>query len=107
MPKLPRQIPIKTLQKKRHGYTKKHISMNAEFYNSSEWRALRKYFFKQNPLCKWCEEEGQIVEGKIVDHIVEINDGGAKLDTNNLMTLCARHHAQKTNFERKKRKKKR
>jgi len=37
------------------------------------------------------------------DHVKEIKDGGAKLDTANGQALCAKHHAIKTAKERAKR----
>lgn len=38
-----------------------------------------------------------------VDHIIEIKDGGAKLDPANVWTLCGSCHVKKTNRERDKR----
>ena len=56
-----------------------------------------------NPICKWCEEEGRVTEGKIVDHIIEIKDGGDTLSFDNLQTLCLPHHNQKTVWAKMKR----
>jgi hypothetical protein len=39
----------------------------------------------------------------IVDHIVELKDGGAPLDRSNLWLTCREHHNQKTVTERAKR----
>jgi len=61
---------------------------NSKFYNSHTWRKLRKRFIETNPNCKKCEDEMIVTEGKYVDHIQRIEDGGAKLDENNLQTLC-------------------
>jgi len=106
MPTLPKSIPGKKAQpSNKTGYKTKHKSVNDKFYHSKEWYELRQWFIRQNPLCKWCEEEGRAEEGKIVDHIKEIIDGGERLDQNNLMTMCQKHHNQKTNFARKKRRK--
>ena len=58
-----------------------------------------------NPICKWCEEEGRVTPGQIVDHIVEIKDGGQTLSFDNLQTLCLPHHNQKTAWAKMKRKK--
>ena len=84
---------------------KKYVSKNSKFYNSKEWKALREYFINENPLCKWCEEEGKVNKADVIDHVKEIVDGGDRLNQNNLMSLCHRHHIQKTNWERSKRKK--
>ena len=105
MPKLPKGKPKSWIanSKKKTRYTEKHISENSSFYNSSAWRKVRKAYFTMNPLCKWCEEEGKVVAADVVDHIIEINNGGEKLDSNNLMSMCHPHHNQKTNWSRAKR----
>lgn len=69
------------------------------FYNSWPWRKLRKRFIETNPNCKKCEDEMIVTEGKYVDHIQRIEDGGAKLDENNLQTLCKWHHDSKSGKE--------
>tara|TARA_R100001163_G_C5015480_1_gene159978 strand:+ start:448 stop:786 length:339 start_codon:yes stop_codon:yes gene_type:complete len=110
MPKLPKGKKKKWIasSKKKTGFTKEHISENSDFYNSRRWRELRKWHIERNPICEWCKEEGiiNIKERIIVDHIKEIQDGGEGLDPNNLQTLCLSHHNQKTNWEKKKRRKK-
>ncbi len=71
------------------------------FYSTPEWISLRDQVRReargtcQAPNCK--------ARGHIVDHIVEISDGGAKLDRANVMLLCASHHQVKTQRERAKR----
>jgi 5-methylcytosine-specific restriction protein A len=50
-----------------------------------------------------CLAEGRVTQGVIVDHIVEIQDGGDLTSPDNLQTLCRYHHALKTKAERKKR----
>jgi len=66
-------------------------SDSRSFYNSSRWRRLRGSYIKGNPLCVVC---GRI--GKVVDHIQEIRDGGAKWETSNFQTLCLSCHNRKT-----------
>lgn len=34
--------------------------------------------------------------GQYVDHIIELEDGGAPFDPQNLCVLCAHHHTTKT-----------
>jgi len=107
MPSLPKSIPNKkAIETPKTGFRKKHESVNSKFYHSKEWYELRNWFIRQNPLCKWCEEEGIVKEANVVDHVKEILDGGEMLDQNNLMSLCNKHHMQKTNFARVKRKRK-
>ena len=69
---------------------------NMTFYNSKRWRTLRKMFLAQNPLCVHCLAAGITKAADHVDHIVEINKGGAALDWNNLQPLCLSCHAKKT-----------
>lgn len=105
MPKLPQSTKKKWIKtgKKPFSSLKNNTSKNRKFYNRKVWKDIRDLYYKENPLCKWCEEEGLVVPGDVVDHIKEINDGGEKLDINNLQTLCHKHHNQKTSWERKKR----
>ena len=73
------------------------------FYGTAQWQKLRDRYITQHPLCEMCEKRGLVVEGKEVDHIVELQEGGDKLDPNNLMTLCIRCHRRKTAEEKRKR----
>lgn len=59
----------------------------AAFYNSKEWRAVRKLVLERNPFCSMCDRPADVV-----DHIVEIKDGGPKLDPSNLRPMCHYHH---------------
>lgn len=62
-----------------------------EFYNSSEWRKVRAIQLKSEPFCVMCQHPA-----KMVDHIKEIRDGGAKLDLDNLQSMCLPCHNLKT-----------
>ncbi len=76
----------------------------AKMYNSRRWRALRNMYYKYNPLCKVCKDNNnRITEGKLVDHIKPVSEGGDFYLWDNLQTLCTRCHAQKTNTEVNKR----
>ena len=79
----------------------------APFYLSAEWRQLIAEIIRQRgrrcegPGCKTPNRgAGQRIYG---DHIVELQDGGALLDPNNVMLRCAPCHGAKTERERKKR----
>lgn len=67
---------------------------NKSFYNSKAWRMLRRAVLFDEPLCRRC---GEVATD--VDHIVPIEDGGAKLDRSNCQPLCGPHHGQKTRRE--------
>lgn len=75
----------------------KIISYNADsFYNTYAWKKLRATKRKMNPLCEHCERYGVAKDAELVDHIDEIEDGGAALDINNLQSLCHQCHNIKT-----------
>lgn len=69
-----------------------------KFYQSKEWRAVRALVLSRNPLCAMCDHPADVV-----DHVIEIRDGGAKLDINNLRGLCHYHHNKKSAEEKSKR----
>ena len=74
-----------------------------KFYHTARWRRVREAHIKKNPLCVMCLAEGKVTQGVIVDHIVEIQDGGDLTSPDNLQTLCRYHHNFKTSQEKKER----
>ncbi len=100
-----------------------------QFYQSGEWRSIRKIHFSKsttvtpdqykrildinpglkytcgvisNVFCLECYKEGRLKEGKQVDHIIRIKDGGSRTELSNLQSLCTYHHAAKSANEGKK-----
>lgn len=69
----------------------KRDDFSRKFYNTHEWRKLRKLKLAMNPLCEHCQHEGKLVAAVVVDHIVPIKEGGAMLDIENLQSLCRYH----------------
>lgn len=76
------------------------------FYHSPEWRAaVRAYHARMRAehgsvFCEKCGAGGVL----ILDHVVEIKDGGAMLDEANLELLCrAKCHPRKTAMARRRR----
>jgi 5-methylcytosine-specific restriction endonuclease McrA len=67
------------------------------------WKRCRKAKLMLNPFCEHCEKYGIAKLAQVVDHIVEIEDGGEVYDLNNLQSLCNAHHNTKTGEEKKKR----
>lgn len=51
------------------------------------------------PLCEECQRRGITTLAQVVDHIVPINRGGAKLDMANLQSLCHPCHNRKSGIE--------
>lgn len=69
---------------------------NNPFYGSKEWKGLRLAKLSLNPLCENCEKHDVVTPGEVVDHILEIRDGGELLSMNNLQSLCKSCHSSKT-----------
>jgi len=67
-----------------------------DFYHSAQWRKLRAWYVKQNPLCVFCKAEGRATPVKIVDHIIPLTAGGQALSVDNLQSTCLPHHNKKT-----------
>lgn len=72
---------------------------NDKFYNSWPWRKLRKRFLQKYSLCVKCDAEGIVKTATVVDHIERIEDGGDRLDEDNLQSLCKKHHDSKSGKE--------
>lgn len=66
----------------------------AAFYASGAWRGARGRHLREHPDCVLCG-----APAKIVDHIVPRAEYGADIDPANLQSLCKKHHAQKTQGE--------
>ena len=65
-------------------------------YLSPAWQRFRKWFIGKHPFCAECERHGRLVKTQIVDHIIEIEDGGMRLTEDNCQSLCHSCHKQKT-----------
>ena len=70
-------------------------------YQSPRWRKARKDYKGKHQLCEDCLDDDRIVSMRIVDHIVEVKDGGDFWDPRNFRSLCAEHHNRKTGKMRK------
>ena len=66
------------------------------FYNSKAWRSTRLQQLRSQPLCEECLRNNRITPATLVDHIIPIKDGGARLDFNNLQSLCQVCHEIKS-----------
>lgn len=69
------------------------------FYQRKEWKAARALHLQLEPLCRSCRKSGRLVAATVVDHIIAIDDGGAKLDQENLQSLCKPCHNRKTRHD--------
>jgi 5-methylcytosine-specific restriction enzyme A len=76
-------------------------------YNSRRWERLRRLKLQTNSLCEACLQEGEIMPAEVVDHRIPISERGRKerlaveafLPLDQLASLCASHHNQKTRAE--------
>lgn len=75
---------------------------NTKFYNSKAWKELRAFVLQRDPLCIKCKKNNRYITATVVDHIQNINAGGAKLNVNNLQSLCASCHNSKSSKDRQK-----
>lgn len=65
-----------------------------QFYNSSEWKALRNYKFGQaDGLCEKCKKKGIVRAAREIHHVISIDEDWSKrLDYENLIALCPECH---------------
>jgi len=70
------------------------------FYGSPSWRAARKVKLAKDPMCEACKRGGVLVVATVVDHILPVREGGARLAMENLQSLCHSCHSRKTLKER-------
>ena len=91
-PKRKAYLPARTTQGRR-------VEANTPFYQSQQWRRVRKLYLEQHPLCVECQREGRITPARVVDHIKPINEGGARFDPTNLQGLCDKCHNKKSGRE--------
>lgn len=77
------------------------------FYLSREWRALMDGIIaRRGRICEDPEHDAARPRagGRVFgDHIIEIRDGGARLDERNVMLRCGSCHSRKTAAERARR----
>jgi 5-methylcytosine-specific restriction endonuclease McrA len=69
-------------------------SSNDAFYSSKAWHITRRRQLFEHPLCQYHLDDGTEC-GEVADsvhHITPIENGGAKRDPANLMSVCRPHH---------------
>ena len=70
------------------------------FYSTARWKRVRKVaLVRDSGLCQIC----LTTNAEMVDHIIEVKDGGEQYNLENLQSLCNRCHAIKTKTEESKR----
>ena len=61
----------------------------------SQWMKVRMMKLCMDPLCEEHLRKGEIVKAEMIHHIKPINEGGDRLDMENLMSLCFKCHEEK------------
>lgn len=70
--------------------------VSQRFYQSAEWKNLKKLKLSTSPLCEECKRQGKLVKATMADHITPIKQGGYPLDIKNLQSLCWSCHSRKS-----------
>jgi hypothetical protein len=60
---------------------------DTSFYRSTAWRNKRAEKLRISPYCECPDCVGKMIKADMVHHILEISEGGAPLDLNNLQSL--------------------
>ena len=69
-------------------------------YTTQRWQCLRRLKLQAHPLCQACLQVGKIEPATAVDHRTPIKRGGDPFpELEQLASLCARCHNQKTRCE--------
>lgn len=68
-----------------------------QFYLSVRWRRFREWYLGKHPLCQQCLLDGRPdTVAVMVDHRIEIEDGGGLTEEENAMSMCWKCHGVKT-----------
>lgn len=104
--KTPEQQTCPKCKKKTHRYYDQHKRDKdaAKFYHSKPWKDARASVLARDKyLCQHCIKVDEATPAVMVDHIIEISDGGCKLCEENLESLCDKCHKKKTGKEKSRR----
>ena len=70
-----------------------------KYYNSSIWKSLRDWYYKQHPICEVCEAHGRVNPTQHIHHKFPFGNGKTEelkwallTDANNLIGLCRKCH---------------
>lgn len=74
------------------------------FYLSVQWRKFRDWYITRHPVCEMCEKVERLTRAVMIDHIVELKDGGIQISEANVQALCWKCHGIKTANEKNHRK---
>lgn len=90
---MPSKPPSATGSRLRHGRPPAHKLTTSERGYGWQWQKLRLHILADEPLCRFCLEQGLVTAAEEVDHI----DGDShNNDRDNLRPLCRACHLQRT-----------
>lgn len=73
-----------------------------DMYNTAQWRTHRATQLSRKPMCAACLTEGIVTPATTVDHVFPWAQYGKEAFYRNLFqSLCATHHATKTQLEQR------
>lgn len=65
-----------------------------KWYKTANWRKLRLWQLKREPLCRFCRDNGIVTEANTVDHkMPHRGNMGLFFDRGNLQSLCKECHS--------------
>jgi 5-methylcytosine-specific restriction protein A len=91
---LRREADRKEAEHKERVRTDPEYAERSRFYKSPTWKRLRRMQLAEEPLCRSCG-----LAARVVDHIVQISQGGERYDMGNLQSLCSSCHDKKRQQE--------
>lgn len=91
--------PKKNYSRKKHGV---HELIQKHVYSTTRWQRVRKAYFMEHPLCERCLAEGRTKETEEIHHVIPLKSCNGDLNyllqlafnTENLMSLCKKHHEE-------------
>lgn len=72
------------------------VRESKRFLDSRDWKRARADYLTNHPFCEQCQELGLSTLASQVHHKTARSKGGALLDDDNLMALCASCHSRLT-----------
>ena len=94
LPRKPGEAYVNARMKQKERQYNANRPARHEFYSSTQWRRMRERYRRLHPLCEECQRQGIVTAAELVHHKVEIADGGAPLDSDNLESLCWSCHSR-------------
>lgn len=76
-------------------YRRPQVSVYVDDLSSRRWQLYRERFIALNPICRPCQEKGDIHASEQVDHVIPLAAGGAVWNPKNHDPVCARYNAWK------------